>query len=58
MNSNIVFGFIISVILAFFCGMWLVASSWNVTQLRDILAECQKDLPRSQTCELVAVIKK
>lgn len=58
MNSNIVFGFIISISFSFFGGMWLIAGAWNVTQLNSILAECQKDLPRSQTCELVAVVKK
>lgn len=57
MNSSTIFGWSLFVGLAFFCGAWLVASSWDVEHLKNILAECQKDLPRSQTCELVAVIK-
>lgn len=58
MSSNIIFGFVISVCLAFVGGVWLVGSAWNITHLKDSIAACEKDLPRSQKCELIAVVKK
>ncbi|RYY51330.1 MAG: hypothetical protein EOO06_00955 [Chitinophagaceae bacterium] len=57
MSSNIVFGFIITTSLAFFGGMYLIVSSWDIPNLKDSLENCQKDLPRSQRCELIAVVK-
>lgn len=57
-NANKVVGFIFISVVAFFLGSWVVAKSWDVSHLKDILNECQKDLPRSQKCELVAVVKK
>lgn len=38
-----------------FLGAFMVAKSWDVESLKNQLEDCQKDLPRSQKCILVAV---
>lgn len=52
------FAIIFGICLGFWGGVWLFVSDWDIAHLKDILTACQKDLPRSQKCELVAAIKK
>ena len=58
MSPNTLFGIILFIAFAFFGGSFTIVKAWDIDHLKDILEDCQKDLPRSQKCELVAVVKK
>lgn len=47
----------IGLVSGFLFGVFTLGQSWDTPKLKEMKEVCQKDLPRSQSCELIAVPK-
>jgi hypothetical protein len=55
MNSSVIIGTGLGVMIGAILGIVSMGESWDTPKLKAMITECQKDLPRSQKCDLVAV---